>query len=61
MTEASPVVTHRYKDCDKHESVGSPLPNTEVKIVDVERGTDLPAGRVGELCVRGPQVCKRII
>ena len=37
-------------------SVGIPVPNTNVKIVDVETGQELPAGQVGELWTKGPQV-----
>jgi long-chain acyl-CoA synthetase len=37
-------------------SVGVPVPNTLVKIVDLQTGQELPAGQVGELCTKGPQV-----
>jgi long-chain acyl-CoA synthetase len=38
-------------------TVGLPLPNTEVRVVDPENPTvDRPAGDEGELIVRGPQV-----
>jgi long-chain acyl-CoA synthetase len=38
-------------------SVGLPISDTEVKIVEVEAGTkELPPGEVGELCIKGPQV-----
>jgi long-chain acyl-CoA synthetase len=38
-------------------SMGMPLPDTEARIVDSETGTRLlPAGEIGELTVRGPQV-----
>jgi long-chain acyl-CoA synthetase len=36
-------------------TIGVPLPNTEVKIIDDE-GNDLAIGERGELCVKGPQV-----
>ena len=41
---------------EKKGSVGRPLDNLTVRIVDDE-GNDLPAGRIGELLVRGPSVC----
>ena len=37
-------------------SVGRVLPNTELRVVDTETGTDLGPGERGELWVRGPQV-----
>ncbi|GAB6876860.1 long-chain-fatty-acid--CoA ligase [Thermaerobacter litoralis] len=37
-------------------SVGVPVPNTVVKVVDLETGRDLPPGEVGELVTRGPMV-----
>ena len=37
-------------------SVGIPVPNTIVKIVDLQTGHELPAGQVGELWTKGPQV-----
>jgi len=37
-------------------SVGRPLDNLTVSIVDDE-GNDLPAGQVGELLVKGPSIC----
>jgi len=38
-------------------SVGNPVPETQVEIVDLEMGERvLPLGERGEVCVRGPQV-----
>jgi long-chain acyl-CoA synthetase len=58
LTEASPV-THCTPIYGRRVpgSIGLPLPDTEMKIVDLETGeTELPAGSEGELCIRGPQV-----
>jgi long-chain acyl-CoA synthetase len=41
---------------EKPGSVGRPLDNLTVRIVD-EAGTDLEVGRIGELLVRGPSIC----
>lgn len=48
---ANPVAPNR-----KAGTVGLPLPNTEVRVVDPETGTDAATGDPGELWVRGPQV-----
>jgi long-chain acyl-CoA synthetase len=60
LTEASPVTHCTPVDPSMRTvrvgSIGLPLPDTEAQIVDVETGTPLPAGEVGELAVRGPQV-----
>ena len=38
--------------------IGLPVPDTEVKIVDVEKGEELSAGESGEILIRGPQTMK---
>ncbi|GLI28269.1 long-chain-fatty-acid--CoA ligase [Agromyces rhizosphaerae] len=49
---ANPVATTR-----RAGTVGLPLPDTEVRVVDPDAPTeDVPAGERGELVVRGPQV-----
>lgn len=41
----------------KRGTVGLPLPNTDIKIADVESGTHtLDTGKEGEICIKGPQV-----
>jgi long-chain acyl-CoA synthetase len=43
----------------RHHSIGVPLPNTDVKIVDVETGSqEMPVGETGEIIVKGPTVMK---
>ena len=60
LSEASPV-THSTPllGVRKPGTVGLPMPDTDIKVVDVETGTrDLPSGEAGELCICGPQVMK---
>ena len=59
LTEASPV-THAnpMNGENRTGSIGIPVPNTDAKIVDLISGKDLPAGQIGELLIRGPQVMK---
>jgi len=48
-----------WKGKVKIGTVGVPLPNTDIKIVDLETGTtELEPGKEGEICIRGPQVMK---
>ncbi|MFC4873236.1 AMP-binding protein [Negadavirga shengliensis] len=58
LTETSPVVSCNPIDgTERIGTIGIPVPNTEIKIVDDE-GNELSAGEKGELCVKGPQVMK---
>jgi acyl-coenzyme A synthetase/AMP-(fatty) acid ligase len=56
MTEATGAVTCMVKGSRKYQSVGGPIPNTEMKVVHTETGSSLAARETGEICVRGPQV-----
>ncbi len=59
MTETSPLITMNPKDGKKKiGSVGLPLPDTEVKLVDVETGEPVEIGQAGELLCKGPQVTR---
>jgi len=55
LTETSPVVSLVPFHRNKRESIGTPVPGTDIRIVDAE-GHDAPPGEPGELLVRGPQV-----
>ena len=59
QTENSPAASSLTdKDAlTKIGSVGRPLPRTEIKLVD-SLGDEVPLGKVGEICVKGPQVMK---
>jgi long-chain acyl-CoA synthetase len=60
LSETSPV-THSTPQLAfrKLGTIGFPVPDTDVKIVDVDSGTrELPVGEAGELCICGPQVMK---
>ncbi len=58
MSEASPVISTGPLDgTDEPGTIGMPLPETDVRIVNAEdEVTELPPGEIGELVVRGPQV-----
>jgi len=58
LTETSPVATCNPIDgTEQIGTIGIPLPNTEIKIIDDEGNTLLP-GEKGEICIKGPQVMK---
>ncbi|MHA1782517.1 MAG: AMP-binding enzyme, partial [Promethearchaeota archaeon] len=39
-------------------SIGLPILNVELKLVDPDTGKEVPLGEAGEICVRGPMVMK---
>tara|TARA_R110002072_G_scaffold1989_3_gene16492 strand:- start:60467 stop:62125 length:1659 start_codon:yes stop_codon:yes gene_type:complete len=58
LTETSPAACINPMDLkDYNGMIGLPIPSTEVVIKDDENNT-LPAGEVGEICIKGPQVMK---
>ncbi|BAI80122.1 long-chain fatty-acid-CoA ligase [Deferribacter desulfuricans SSM1] len=57
LSEASPVVAVNRLEWQKPYSVGLPLPDVEVKIVNDDE-EELPVGEIGELIVKGPNVMK---
>ncbi len=55
LTETSPAAIVNRIDSKFTGTIGLPLPSTEVMIAD-DAGKPLPAGEVGEICIKGPQV-----
>ncbi|MFX0062975.1 MAG: long-chain fatty acid--CoA ligase [Candidatus Hermodarchaeota archaeon] len=60
MTELSPIATLSPFDREKRKigSVGLPVLDTDIKIIDVDTGVELAKGETGEIVVSGPQVMK---
>ncbi len=59
LTETSPATHINPKAREiKVASVGTALPNTEYRIVDLSTLTDATQGDLGEVWIRGPQVMK---
>ncbi|MHA2009109.1 MAG: AMP-binding protein [Promethearchaeota archaeon] len=57
MTELSPVATvNPYLGVKKLGTVGLPIQNVDLKIVDPETGDEVPLGAPGEILVAGPLV-----
>jgi len=56
LTESSPVAISNPLNIESWTcTIGMPIPSTEAAILD-DDGRELPAGEVGEICIRGPQV-----
>ena len=59
LTETSPSITLNPTNMEQRKvgSVGLPIPNTDIKIVDLETGRqELPDGEDGEIAACGPQI-----
>ncbi|HQQ75065.1 MAG TPA: AMP-binding protein [Pseudomonadales bacterium] len=57
LTESSPVLTINPPDHARLGTIGIPVANTLIKIVD-DNGVERLPGEAGELCAKGPQVMK---
>ena len=60
LTESSPVLTVNPTAGKNNPSgsIGLPLPQTHIRLIDPETGKDVKHGEKGELCAKGPQVMK---
>jgi long-chain acyl-CoA synthetase len=55
LTESSPVITFNPLGKSRPETIGVPVPSTEVRLVD-DDGRDVGPGEAGEIIARGPQI-----
>ncbi len=55
LTECSPFATYNHDRVHRPGSVGTPIENVEVRVVD-EHDREVPDGALGELVIRGPNV-----
>lgn len=55
-TETSPVISSNSPKFCKNGSVGRPLPNVKVKIIDTDTGQEVPRGQIGKILVKGDMV-----
>jgi malonyl-CoA/methylmalonyl-CoA synthetase len=58
MTETNMTTSNPYDGERRAGTVGFPLPNVEIRVVDPETKKVLPQGEIGVLEVRGPNVFK---
>lgn len=58
LSETSPVLCINPMSITAFtETCGLPIPSTEIKLLD-EAGNEVPEGKAGEICARGPQIMK---
>jgi len=60
LTENAPIATVTpWGGTIKPGTVGCPVPDTDIRIMDLEKGeTEMPQGETGEIAIKGPQVMK---
>ncbi|MEJ2280005.1 MAG: AMP-binding protein, partial [Candidatus Lokiarchaeota archaeon] len=59
MTESAVLVTVNPAFGEKKiGKVGLPLPDTDIKLINVETGEEVPIGQPGEIILKGPQITK---
>jgi long-chain acyl-CoA synthetase len=57
LTESSPFATYNHEHAHRPGSVGTPIENVEVRVVD-EHDREVPDGTLGEIVIRGPNVMR---
>jgi long-chain acyl-CoA synthetase len=57
LTETSPAAIINPLDQEGADTIGVPVPSTEVSLRD-DNGKEVGIGEVGEICIRGPQVTR---
>ena len=56
LTETSPFATYNHRVDYRIGSIGTPIDNSEVKVVDTTTGEPCGPGELGEIAIRGPNV-----
>jgi long-chain acyl-CoA synthetase len=56
LTETSPFASYNHLERYKPGSIGTPIDQVQMKVIDVEDGRDLGAYTPGEVLIRGPNV-----
>jgi long-chain acyl-CoA synthetase len=57
LTECSPFSSYNHEVQFRPGSVGTPIENVEMKVVDLD-GREVPDGELGEILIKGPNVMK---
>ena len=56
LTETSPFASYNHRLWYKLGSIGAPIENVEMRVVDLDTNAEVPTGESGELVIRGPNV-----
>jgi long-chain acyl-CoA synthetase len=56
LTETSPFASYNHAHQYRLGSIGMPIENVEIRIVDVETGLEAPPDTLGEIAIKGPNV-----
>lgn len=56
VTECSPGISSNTRTANRRGTIGRPVPEVEILVVDPETNEPLPSGRMGMLLVSGPNV-----
>ena len=56
VTECSPGICANTRTASRRGTIGRPVPEVEVRVIDLETHEALPPGRMGMLLVHGPNV-----
>ncbi len=58
LTECSPFASYNHDRAFRPGSVGTPIENVEMKVVDPATGREVADGELGEIVIKGPNVMK---
>ena len=56
LTETSPFASYNHFQQYRFGSIGTPIENVEIRIVDPRSGQPAPRGELGEIAIKGPNV-----
>ena len=56
LTETSPFASYNHRIKFVPGSIGTPIDNVEMKIIDTQTGEQCPPGQLGEIAIRGPNI-----
>lgn len=56
LSESSPFASYNHQWAYQYGSIGTPIENVEMKIIDIDSGQEVEPGEAGEIVIRGPNV-----